>query len=136
MDSNLYPDGHPNHQYSISAYAYQGTGNGGSNYDKVTFLTAGTNFWFTGDVGYFQIWEYDAPGSMTGTLASSEAEIPLNQDIKLLQKFYDNVFISQNFRSNIENLESELKNNKYVKKIIDFIEKDKKRPISLPENIK
>ena len=59
-----------------------------------------------------------------------------NQDIKLLQKFYDNVFISQNFRSNIENLESELKNNKYVKKIIDFIEKDKKRPISLPENIK
>ena len=83
VDSNLYPDGHPNHQYSISAYAYQGTGSGGSNYDKVTFLTAGTNFWFTGDVGYFQIWEYDAPSSMTGTLASSEVEIPLNQDIKL-----------------------------------------------------
>ena len=60
----------------------------------------------------------------------------INSDIKLLQKFYDSVFIDQNFRANIQNIEEELKKNKYVKKIIDFVETDKRRPISLPENIK
>jgi len=59
-----------------------------------------------------------------------------NEDIKILQKFYDIVFCNQNFRSNIENLNTEIKENKYVKIIIDFINSDKKRPISLPENIK
>ena len=59
-----------------------------------------------------------------------------NENIKLLQKFYDSVFVNQNFRANIQNIEEELKKNKYVKKIIDFIETDKRRPISLPENIK
>ena len=60
----------------------------------------------------------------------------LNEDIKILQKFYDIVFCNKNFRSNIENLNSEIKENKYVKTIIDFLNSDKKRPISLPENIK
>ena len=59
-----------------------------------------------------------------------------NENIKLIQKFYDSVFIDQNFRANIQNIDDELKKNKYVKKIIDFIETDKRRPISLPENIK
>ena len=59
-----------------------------------------------------------------------------NENIKLLQKFYDKVFSDQNFRYNIENLNSDMKENKYVKVIIDFINSDKKRPISLPENIK
>ena len=59
-----------------------------------------------------------------------------NEDIKILQKFYDIVFCNQNFRSNIENLNDEIKENKYVKTIIDFLNSDKKRPISLPENIK
>ena len=59
-----------------------------------------------------------------------------NKDIKILQEFYDVVFSNQNFRSNIENLNNDLKENKYVKTIIDFINSDKKRPISLPENIK
>ena len=59
-----------------------------------------------------------------------------NEDIKILQKFYDIVFCNQNFRSNIENLNTEIKENKYVKIIIDFINADKKRPISLPEKIK
>ena len=59
-----------------------------------------------------------------------------NENIKLIQKFYDSVFIDQNFRVNIQNIDDELKKNKYVKKIIDFIETDKRRPISLPENIK
>ncbi len=60
----------------------------------------------------------------------------LNQDIKILQKFYDIVFSNQNIRSNIDNLNFEIKENKYVKIIIEFINSDKKRPISLPENIK
>ena len=55
-----------------------------------------------------------------------------NEDIKKLQKFYNIVFNNQNFRSNIENLEIDVKENKYVKTIIDFINSDKKRPISLP----
>ncbi len=59
-----------------------------------------------------------------------------NEDIKILQKFYDIIFSNQNFRSNIENINTEMKDNKYVKIIIDFINSDKKRPISLPDNIK
>ena len=60
----------------------------------------------------------------------------LNEDIKILQKFYNVVFCNQNFRSNIENLNTYIKKNKYVQTIIEFINSDKKRPISLPENIK
>ena len=59
-----------------------------------------------------------------------------NRDIKILQKFYDIVFCNKNFRSNIENLKKEIKDNEYVKIIIEFINSDKKRPISLPKNIK
>ena len=60
----------------------------------------------------------------------------LNEDIKILQKFYDLVFCNQNFRSNIENLDTQMKENKYIKIILKFLNSDKKRPISLPENIK
>ena len=59
-----------------------------------------------------------------------------NENIKILQKFYDIVFSNQNFRSNVENIDTDMKENKYVQTIIDFINSDKKRPISLPENIK
>ena len=59
-----------------------------------------------------------------------------NDDIKILQKFYDIIFSNQNFRLNIDSLNADLKDNKYVKIIIDFINSDKKRPISLPQNIK
>ena len=59
-----------------------------------------------------------------------------NDDIKLLQNFYEIVFSNQNFRSNIEKIEIELKENKYVNIIIDFINSDKRRPISLPEKTK
>ena len=59
-----------------------------------------------------------------------------NDDIKILQKFYNIVFCNQDFRSNAENLDKNMKENKYVKTIIDFINSDKKRPISLPENVK
>ncbi len=63
------------------------------------------------------------------------AKIP-NSDIKLLQQLYSLVFKDKNFRYNIENLNSDIKKNKYVKTIIDFINSDKKRPISIPEEIK
>ena len=59
-----------------------------------------------------------------------------NDDIKILQKSYDVIFSNQNFRSNIDSLNVDLKDNKYVKIIIDFINSDKKRPISLPQNTK
>ena len=59
-----------------------------------------------------------------------------NENIKMLQKFYDTVFYNKNFRLNVENLDGDIKENKYVKTIIEFINSDKKRPISLPENIK
>ena len=59
-----------------------------------------------------------------------------NENIKIIQEAYNNIFKTENFRSNIDNLDSEIKNNKFVNKIINFIIADKKRPISLPANIK
>tara|TARA_B100000886_G_scaffold217948_1_gene151244 strand:- start:2395 stop:3177 length:783 start_codon:yes stop_codon:yes gene_type:complete len=58
----------------------------------------------------------------------------LNQDIKLLQKFYDIAFKTKNFRKNIDLIDESIKKNKNVKIIIDFLNSDKKRPISTPEN--
>ena len=59
-----------------------------------------------------------------------------NEDIKKIQSAYNNIFNTSNFRNNIESLSPDLKNNIFIKKILDFINSDKKRPISLPPNIK
>ena len=59
-----------------------------------------------------------------------------NENIKVMQKAYDIIFKSENFRSNIENLNFEMKNNQFVIKIVNFINSDKKRAISIPDNIK
>ena len=59
-----------------------------------------------------------------------------NENIKKIQLAYDTIFNSANFRTNIETLDIKLKNNEFVKKILNFINKDKKRPISLPQDIK
>ena len=59
-----------------------------------------------------------------------------NENIKIMQHAYDIIFKSENFRSNIDNLSSEIKNNEFVIKIINFINSDKKRPISIPEKFK
>ena len=59
-----------------------------------------------------------------------------NENIKILQQAYEEIFKSENFRSNINNLKPEMKNNEFVNKIVNFINSDKKRPISLPEKIK
>jgi len=59
-----------------------------------------------------------------------------NENIKIIQEAYNIIFKTENFRSNIDNLKSEIKNNQFVNKIINFISADKKRPISIPENTK
>ena len=59
-----------------------------------------------------------------------------NKDIKILQEFYDLIFKDQNFRINIKNISKSISDNFYVKQIIEFINSDKKRPISVPENLK
>jgi len=59
-----------------------------------------------------------------------------NVNIKIMQKAYDEIFKSENFRSNIDNLNQQIQNNEFVNKIINFINSDKKRPISLPEKFK
>ena len=59
-----------------------------------------------------------------------------NENIKKIQLAYDIIFKSSNFRENINNLDQELKNNEFVAKILKFINSDKKRPISLPPDIK
>ena len=55
-----------------------------------------------------------------------------NDNIKKIQLAYKNIFKNNSYRENIDGLNSDLKNNKFVKKIINFINSDKKRPISLP----
>ena len=59
-----------------------------------------------------------------------------NENIKIMNQTYKEIFKTATFRDNIENLDEEFKKNKYVNKIINFINSDKKRPISVPENIK
>ena len=59
-----------------------------------------------------------------------------NENIKKIQTMYEIVFKSKNFRENIDSLDLNLKNNEFIKKIINFINSDKKRPISLPPDIK
>ncbi len=57
-----------------------------------------------------------------------------NENIKKIQLAYEIIFKTPSFRENIEGLSSDLKNNEFVKKILNFINSDKKRPISLPSN--
>ena len=55
-----------------------------------------------------------------------------NENIKKIQLAYEIIFKTSSFRENIEQLNNDLKNNEFVIKIINFINSDKKRPISLP----
>jgi len=57
-----------------------------------------------------------------------------NENIKKIQLAYEIIFKTPSFRENIEGIDNDLKNNTFVKKIINFINSDKKRPISLPLN--
>ncbi len=57
-----------------------------------------------------------------------------NENIKKMQLAFEIIFKTSSFRENIEQLNNDLKNNEFVKKIINFINSDKKRPISLPSS--
>ena len=57
-----------------------------------------------------------------------------NDNIKIIQLAYETIFKTPSFRKNIEELNNDFKENEFVKKIINFINSDKKRPISLPHN--
>ena len=59
-----------------------------------------------------------------------------NENIKKIQSAYDKIFKSNKFRENIDSLDIDLKENEFIKKIIKFINSDKKRPISLPSDIR
>jgi len=58
-----------------------------------------------------------------------------NENIKKIQLAYKNIFKTTSFRDNIDMLNPDLKSNEFVKIIINFINADKKRPISLPLNL-
>ena len=58
-----------------------------------------------------------------------------NENIKKIQLAYEIIFKTPRFRENIDQLNNDLKNNEFVKKILNFINSDKKRPISLPPSL-
>ena len=55
-----------------------------------------------------------------------------NKEILILSDAYKEIFKNENLTSNLKNLSEELKKNKLVAEVIQFIEKDKKRPICTP----
>ena len=55
-----------------------------------------------------------------------------NKEIKTLNDAYKEIFKNESLTENLNNLSNEFKNNELVKEVIEFIEKDKKRPICTP----
>tara|TARA_E500000178_G_scaffold345325_1_gene394993 strand:- start:191 stop:973 length:783 start_codon:yes stop_codon:yes gene_type:complete len=55
-----------------------------------------------------------------------------NKKILELDKAYKKIFSSEKFHENLVKINGEFKENDLVKEVIDFIEKDKKRPICTP----
>ena len=55
-----------------------------------------------------------------------------NKEIIALNEAYQEIFKSENLTENLKNLKSELKKNNLVKDVVEFLEKDKKRPICTP----
>ena len=55
-----------------------------------------------------------------------------NKEILTLSEAYKEIFKSENLHENLNKLNGEFKNNIYVKEVVDFINKDKKRPICTP----
>ena len=61
-------------------------------------------------------------------------DIP-NKDILYLSEAYKEIFKTKNLSENLANLEDRFKNSSLVLEVIDFINKDKKRPICTPHSI-
>ena len=57
-----------------------------------------------------------------------------NKNIIFLTEAYKSIFKTENLSENLNNLKSEIKKNKLVMDVIEFISKDKKRPICTPVN--
>ena len=55
-----------------------------------------------------------------------------NKEIIILTEAYEEIFKSENLTENLKNLKPELKKNNLVKDVVEFLEKDKKRPICTP----
>ena len=55
-----------------------------------------------------------------------------NQDITLLCNAYKELFKSENLSENLKNLSDDFKKNNLVMEILEFLQKDKKRPICTP----
>ncbi len=55
-----------------------------------------------------------------------------NKDIKSLTEAYKSIFKTENLSENLKKLKSDERKNKLVMEIIEFINKDKKRPICTP----
>jgi len=58
-----------------------------------------------------------------------------NKEIIGLTEAYKNIFSTENLNENLKKLNGQYENNKLVKEVLNFINKDKKRPICTP-NIK
>ena len=57
-----------------------------------------------------------------------------NKAIMELDKAYKKIFSSRNLHENLNKINGEYKENDLVKEVINFIEKDKKRPICTPQS--
>ena len=55
-----------------------------------------------------------------------------NKDIISLTDAYKEIFKTDNLNDNLNNLNGTFKDNIYVKEVIEFLKKDKKRPICTP----
>ncbi len=49
-----------------------------------------------------------------------------------LSEAYKEIFKNENLTENLKNLDSNFKTNDLVKDVVEFLEKDKKRPICTP----
>ena len=58
-----------------------------------------------------------------------------NKKIMDLDKAYKAIFLSKNLHENLDKINGEFKDNELVNEVINFIAKDKKRPICSPINI-
>ena len=55
-----------------------------------------------------------------------------NKDIIVLSEAYKQIFINENLTENLKNLNQDYKKNELVKDVVEFLEKNKKRPICTP----
>ena len=55
-----------------------------------------------------------------------------NKEIKILSDAYKEIFRNENLTQNLTNLSNDFKKNELVLEVVNFLEKDKKRPICTP----